>query len=187
MGSTIIVPCWKPPTHYAGLRHCDELSRIAYMGGATSRGGDLARSGLPVHTEGDETLYLRSKALIDVRAANVTNPSAGVGQLEDLDGLRTFARATRNLGYEGMMASIPHICRSSTKHSRLRRRTRGMAGIVTPPWRCRTRRPRAIRLNGRLIDVAHVHPHAGPGTGTSASASSTTRYLREVRSAARRR
>ena len=74
--------------------------RVAYFGGGTSRGGDLARSvGYRWTPEGTETLYLRSKVLIDARDAGVFNPITGIwGHVDDLDGLRAFAQQSRNLG-----------------------------------------------------------------------------------------
>ena len=87
-------------------------ARVAYMGGATSRQGDLARSvGYEWTPEGGETMYLRQKVLIDVRAAGVPNPLSGLwGIVDDLDGLARLAAQTRQLGYEGMLAIHPsHI------------------------------------------------------------------------------
>ena len=97
----------------SAVRRAFELAtasdRVAYMGGATSRQGDLARSiGYEWTPEGTETLFLRQKVLIDVRAAGVPNPLSGLwGLVDDLDGLARFAKQTRQLGYEGMMAIHP--------------------------------------------------------------------------------
>ena len=83
--------------------------RVAYMGGGTSRQGDIARAlGFQWSAEGLETLYLRSKVLVDVRAAGVPNPVSGL--VSNLDGhadLETFARQSRALGYEGLMVIHP--------------------------------------------------------------------------------
>ncbi len=98
----------------AAVRRAYELAtasdRVAYMGGAASRRGDLARSiGYQWTPESTETLYLRQKVLIDVRAAGVPNPLSGLWSIvDDLDGLSRFAVQTRGLGYEGMMAIHPH-------------------------------------------------------------------------------
>ena len=83
--------------------------RVAYMGGATGRHGDLGRSvGFHWTPEGTETLYLRQKVLIDVRSAGVPNPLSGLwGTIDDIEGLTAFAQQTRQLGYEGMMAIHP--------------------------------------------------------------------------------
>lgn len=97
----------------AALVRCFEIAscteRISYLGGATAREGDLARSlGFQWTAEGAETLYLRSHALLHARAAGVRNPVSGMwGQVGDLTGLRTFAEQTRRLGYRGMMVIHP--------------------------------------------------------------------------------
>ena len=83
--------------------------RIAYMGGGTARGGDLAASiGFEYSPDGWETLYLRSKILIDVRAAGVPHPMTGVAtDIDDLSAVRLFAKRSRSLGYEGTMVIHP--------------------------------------------------------------------------------
>src|SRR5206468_2865502 len=101
--------------------------RIAYMGGATSRGGDLTRSvGFRFTPEGLETLFLRSKALIDMRSANVANPVSGMwGNIEDLEGLRTFAPAA-----------------SASSTDRFRQPNRWVGNAATRGWCGARRAPR---------------------------------------------
>ena len=86
--------------------------RVAYMGGSAGDQGDLARElGFRWSPDFVETLYVRSKVLVDVRAAGVPNPMTGV--VTSLDGtaqVEAFARQSRGLGYEGMMVIHPaHI------------------------------------------------------------------------------
>jgi citrate lyase subunit beta/citryl-CoA lyase len=83
--------------------------RVAYMGGGTSRHGDLAHSlGYRWTAEGWETLYVRAKVLVDVRAAGVPNPVTGlVSVLDDPRAVEGFAAQSRGLGYEGMMCIHP--------------------------------------------------------------------------------
>jgi citrate lyase subunit beta / citryl-CoA lyase len=84
--------------------------RVAYMGGAISRFGDIHQAiGFRWTAEGEETLFLRSKVLVDVRAAGIRYPISGMwgGDRDDLDGLREFAVKLRNLGYYGMMLGDP--------------------------------------------------------------------------------
>jgi citrate lyase subunit beta/citryl-CoA lyase len=80
--------------------------RVAYMGGALSRFGDIHQAlGYRWTAEGEETLFLRAKVLVDARAAGIRYPISGMwgGRVDDLDGLRDFAVKLRNLGYYGMM------------------------------------------------------------------------------------
>lgn len=88
-------------------------SRIAYMGGAVSRFGDIHQAlGYRWTAAGHETHWLRSKLLVDARAAGIRYPISGMwgGANDDLDGLRAFATELRDLGYYGMMLGNPdHI------------------------------------------------------------------------------
>jgi citrate lyase subunit beta/citryl-CoA lyase len=80
--------------------------RVAYMGGAVSRFGDIVREvGYRWTAEGLESLYLRSKVLIDARAAGIRYPVSGMwaGPASDLAGLRRWAEHLRDLGYHGML------------------------------------------------------------------------------------
>lgn len=87
--------------------------RVAYMGGALSRFGDIHQAvGFRWTPEGRETLFLRSKVLIDAKAAGIRYPISGMwgGDSDDLAGLRAFATELRELGYYGMMLGNPdHI------------------------------------------------------------------------------
>jgi citrate lyase subunit beta / citryl-CoA lyase len=133
--------------------------RVAYMGGATSRGGDLARSlGYRFSDAGLETLYLRSKVLVDVRAAGVPNPISGLwGRLDDAEGLRAFAQQSRDLGYEGLMTIHPdqlaiiHAVFSPCPEE-IAEWQRLLAAMETAERAGQG----AIRLDGRLVDAAHA-------------------------------
>lgn len=110
-GKTIIYPIFET-VH--GLRLSYDIAmaspRIKYMGGAVSRFGDIHQAvGYRWTAEGLETLYFRSKLLIDARAAGVRYPVSGMwgGRRDDVDGLRTWAEHLRDLGYFGMMISDP--------------------------------------------------------------------------------
>ncbi|TMK64720.1 MAG: CoA ester lyase [Actinobacteria bacterium] len=83
--------------------------RIAYMGCAAARNGDLAHSlGFEWTNSFLETLYVRSKVLVDMRAARIPNPMTGVvTNIDDLDEVEAFARQSRAIGYEGMMVIHP--------------------------------------------------------------------------------
>ncbi|HEV2369595.1 MAG TPA: aldolase/citrate lyase family protein [Acidimicrobiales bacterium] len=84
--------------------------RVQYMGGAVSRFGDIHQAvGYRWSAEGRETLYLRSKVLIDARAAGIRYPISGMwgGDTDDTDGLRRWATELRDLGYFGMMLGSP--------------------------------------------------------------------------------
>jgi citrate lyase subunit beta/citryl-CoA lyase len=112
-GSVAIMPLVETAR---AARFCFEIAvaseRVAYMGGATAPEGDIARDlGFTWTPAGEETLFLRSWVLLNVRAAGVAYPISGMWPLlNDLGGLARFARHTQQLGYTGMMAIHPsHI------------------------------------------------------------------------------
>ncbi|NGO06487.1 CoA ester lyase [Streptomyces sp. HC44] len=96
-----------------GLREAHDIAaaaaRVAYVGALTAPGGDVERAvGYRWTPQGAETLALRSRVLLDARAAGSPHPVTGLWtRLADLDGLRAFAEQNRSLGYEGMMAVHP--------------------------------------------------------------------------------
>jgi citrate lyase subunit beta/citryl-CoA lyase len=87
--------------------------RVAYMGGAVSRFGDIvADIGFRWTARGTESLYIREKVLIDARAAGIRYPISGMwgGANDDLDGLQTWLAELRDIGYFGMMmGNVEHV------------------------------------------------------------------------------
>lgn len=133
--------------------------RVAYMGGATSRGGDLARSlGYRFTDSGRETLFLRSKVLIDVRAAGVPNPLSGLwGRIDDLEGLRVLACESRELGYEGFLTIHPkQVAIVNAIFSPSREEIDDWQRILEAMEAAWSRGEGAIRVGDRLVDEAHA-------------------------------
>jgi citrate lyase subunit beta/citryl-CoA lyase len=117
LGSTWIYPIFETAE---AIRSAYDIAvsspRVAYMGGAISRFGDIHQAlGYRWTATGTETLWLRSQLLADARAAGIRYPISGMwgGATDDLDGLRRFATELRELGYHGMMlgdaAHIPLV------------------------------------------------------------------------------
>ncbi|MGH7876405.1 MAG: HpcH/HpaI aldolase/citrate lyase family protein [Candidatus Dormibacteraceae bacterium] len=75
----------------------------------TAAGGDMARGlGFQWSQNGLERLYLRSKVLMDARAAGCSLPLDGAyGRVRDLDGLVAEAAFARQLGYLGKLCLSP--------------------------------------------------------------------------------
>ena len=104
-----------------GLRLAYEIAmccrRVEYMGGLIAKLGDTARAlgwnaPLPSDDIASESLGLRSKVLLDARAAAVKNVLGGVviSLAPDLQELRAVALSNKKLGYSGMIAIHPsHI------------------------------------------------------------------------------
>jgi citrate lyase subunit beta / citryl-CoA lyase len=111
MGSTVIYPILETAQ---ALRLAYDIAvaspRVQYLGGAVSRFGDIHQAlGYRWTAEGQETLFLRSKVLVDARAAGIRYPISGMwgGPTDDTEGLLRWATELRNLGYFGMMIGAP--------------------------------------------------------------------------------
>ncbi|HEY3833377.1 MAG TPA: aldolase/citrate lyase family protein [Acidimicrobiia bacterium] len=114
VGRTLLYPILE---NAQAIRNAYEIAtasgRVAYMGGAVSRFGDIAGEiGFRWTPRGTETLYIREKVLIDARAAGIRYPISGMwgGATDDLVGLHSWLTELRDIGYFGMMlGSRDHV------------------------------------------------------------------------------
>ncbi|MBZ5610296.1 MAG: CoA ester lyase [Acidobacteriia bacterium] len=85
---------------------CPRVKRVTLAAGP---GGDAARAiGYVWSKEGTETLYLRSKTVLDCRAAGVQHPTiSSWWNIKDLEGLERDARWNRQVGFRGMTVMHP--------------------------------------------------------------------------------
>jgi citrate lyase subunit beta/citryl-CoA lyase len=83
--------------------------RVKNVSLAAGPGGDAARAiGYTWSKEGTETLFLRSKVLLDARAAGIQYPTiSSWWNIKDLEGLERDARWNRQLGYRGQTVMHP--------------------------------------------------------------------------------
>ena len=94
-GTVLIDPGLETAT---GLREAYEIGisseRVAHMGAGGGRGGDIARAvGYRWTPEMTETLFLRSKVLLDAKASGSPYPVTGLWQdIHDHEGLKNFAQ-----------------------------------------------------------------------------------------------
>lgn len=110
-GRTLLYPILETAE---ALRRAHDIAmaspRVAYMGGAVSRFGDIVQAlGYRWTAAGVETSMFRAGALVDGRAAGLPHLITGNwgGALDDVEGLRAWARQGRDLGYHGTMTSVP--------------------------------------------------------------------------------
>ncbi|HEX7096190.1 MAG TPA: hypothetical protein VF183_09920, partial [Acidimicrobiales bacterium] len=101
---------------------------------------------------------IRSKVLVDVRAAGVPNPLSGMwGDVADLDGLARFAQQTAQLGYEGMMVIHPtHVPVVNEIFSPTAEDIEEWSAVIAAMDDAAADGRGAIRFRGQLIDEAHV-------------------------------
>lgn len=143
------------------MRHAFDIaatsSRVAYMGGLSSKGGDVERAlGYRWSAEGNETLTMRSQVLLDARAAGAPNPLTGLwSDVKDVEGLRKFAVSSRNMGYEGLTvihpSHVPIVNKVFTPTNNELVYHRDLVRAMEES----TRRGRgAVTFNGHMIDEA---------------------------------
>jgi citrate lyase subunit beta/citryl-CoA lyase len=159
-GAILIDPLLETPQAlYAAYDLAQCSPRIAYMGAGISRQGDIVRTlGYRWTRRGLETLYFRSKVLLEVRAAGVPFPLSGMwGDVADLDGLRELADQTRDIGYAGMMVIHPsHVPIVNEVFSPTAADIELWRATIAAMAEAERDGRGAIRLRGELIDEAHV-------------------------------
>jgi citrate lyase subunit beta/citryl-CoA lyase len=95
------------------MRHVYEIAtrcrRVKRVSLAAGPGGDAARAiGYQWSPQGMETLFLRSKVVLDARAAGIQYPTiSSWWNIKDLEGLERDARWNRSLGYRGQTVMHP--------------------------------------------------------------------------------
>lgn len=157
-GSVLLNPLVEtaPGIHFA-YEIAAASNRVAYTGALAPRGGDVEASiGYRWSPEGEETLTLRSQVLLAVRAAGVPNPMCGLWtDLDDIDGLRAFARRNRALGYEGMIVIHPgHLDVVHEIFGPSDVELEHYRAIVAAMAAAEAEGSAAARLDGELIDIA---------------------------------
>lgn len=143
-----------------GVVHALEIltasSRVASFWSGHTRDGDLGVSlGCGWSPGGTESLYVRSKLIVDAATAGGRQPLTGVwAAIDDLDGLRGFAEQSRLLGFTGMHVIHPsHISivndvfmPSTTSIEHASRVLLELAGAAVEGRG-------AVRVNGLMIDA----------------------------------
>ena len=132
--------------------------RIAHMGAGGGRGGDIARAvGYKWTPEGLETLFLRSKVLLDAKAAGIRYSVTGLWQdIDDINGLRRFATQSREIGYTGMAVIHPsHVAVVNEIFSATKQEIREFIGLIEAMKEVRKSGGAAVSYQGRMVDIAH--------------------------------
>jgi citrate lyase subunit beta / citryl-CoA lyase len=144
------------------LSHVDAIAtapRVVSLMAAAAKDADISREvGFRWSAAGLETLYLRSKVVLAARSAGLDHIVLGLWQdVQDLQGLRAFAEANRDLGFGGQVLIHPsHVdpvneiyTPSDAELERLRR-------LVAAYERGARQGQGAVTFDGEHIDLAHV-------------------------------
>jgi citrate lyase subunit beta/citryl-CoA lyase len=108
-GSVELIVLMETPQAVArGYEVASCTPRLAALVFGAVRGGDLVRElGCEWSLDGTERLYVKSKVLLDARAAGLQPLDGVFGGLDDPDGLAYEVAASRKLGYSGKLAIHP--------------------------------------------------------------------------------
>ena len=142
---------------------CALPERVTAVFGAVARNADVSRSvGFQWTEEGLETLYLRSRVVLAVRAAGKL-PLGGLWQkVHELDGLRASAQANRRLGMTGEMILHPsNAAIVNEVYSPSADDVRYFEGMVEAYERAVASGRASVMYDGEHIDAAHVQTARG--------------------------
>ena len=145
-----------------GIRQAYEIAmaseRVAHMGGSGGKGGDTARSiGFQWTPEGMETLFIKSKVLVDSRSAGIQFPvSGGWFDIRDLEGLRDLANQLKQLGYTGMNLIHPsHVPIVNDVFTPSPEQIAHCQGLLRAMEEQRAAGSAVVTYNGDMVDIAH--------------------------------
>ena len=122
-------------------------------------GGDAARAvGYQWTKDGTETHYLRSRAVLDARAAGIEYPMVtSWWDVRDLDGLRADAALNRRFGFRGMVvmhpSHVPIVNEAFTPNEAELAHARGLIAAMEAAER---EGSAAVTYEGDMVDYAMV-------------------------------
>lgn len=157
-GQTII----KPGIETAhGIREAYQIGcaspRVAHIGVGHMKAGDAARTiGFQWTREGKETFYIRSKVLLDARAAGDPYPCADPwSDIGDLEGLRAYLLEMRQLGYTGFTPLHPsHVPIANEIFTPTPEEIADWKGIIREMDEVSKQGRAAVVYQGQMIDIA---------------------------------
>jgi len=135
---------------------CPRVKRVTLAAGP---GGDAARAiGYLWSKEGTETLYLRSKAVLDCRAAGIQYPTVSSWwNIKDLEGLEKDARWNRQLGFRGQTVMHPsHVPIVNRVFTPSAEEIAYFDGLIQAMEDARKRGIAAVTYKGDMVDEAMV-------------------------------
>jgi len=135
---------------------CPRVKRVTLAAGP---GGDAARAiGYLWSKEGTETLYLRSKTVLDCRAAGIQYPTVSSWwNIKDLEGLEKDARWNRQLGFRGQTVMHPsHVPIVNRVFTPSAEEIAYFEGLIQAMEDARKRGIAAVTYKGDMVDEAMV-------------------------------
>jgi citrate lyase subunit beta/citryl-CoA lyase len=133
--------------------------RVKRVGLAAGPGGDAARAiGYEWSRAGMETLYLRSKVVLDARAAGIQYPTiSSWWNIKDLEGLERDARWNRSLGYRGQTVIHPsHVPIVNKVYTPTADEIAFHKGLIQAMEEAEKKGTAAVTYKGDMVDEAMV-------------------------------
>jgi citrate lyase subunit beta/citryl-CoA lyase len=142
---------------------CEQIAvaspRVATLFAGTARDADVSRSiGFQFTPGGQETLYLRSRALLAARSNGLEFPLVGIWQdLTDPGGARNFSVQNRELGFRGQVLIHPsHVKIANEVFSPSKSEVEFYTGMIEAFEEAEARGFAAVSYEGMHVDYAHV-------------------------------
>jgi citrate lyase subunit beta / citryl-CoA lyase len=160
LGSIELIPTLETAK---GIRNAYDIAlaspRVASIAGGAGKGGDTNRSlGYRWTREGTETLFIRSKVLLDARAAGIQYPLvASWFDVGDLDGLIADAQRNRQLGFSGMLLIHPsHVGPVNEIFTPSAEELAYYKGLLEAMETAARQGTAAVAYQGAMVDIAMV-------------------------------
>ena len=136
-----------------------QKDRVETLVACTAKNADVARElGFDWTSEGLETLYHRSRAVIACRAAGRKHPIGGLWQdVHDLDGLKTFSKHNKSLGYTGEIVLHPsNVAVVNAVYSLSEAEVEYYRGMIDAYEAAQKNGRASLMYRGEHVDIAHV-------------------------------
>lgn len=144
---------------YADCEAIVRAPRVATLFAGVARDADVSRSiGFQFTPGGLETLYLRSRVVLAMRAAGLDFPLCGLWQdLSDPAGATAFARQNRELGFRGQVLIHPsHVAEVNEIYSPSASEVEFYEGMIAAFDAAVANGSAAVSYEGMHVDYAHV-------------------------------
>ncbi|MFQ5999053.1 MAG: HpcH/HpaI aldolase/citrate lyase family protein [Candidatus Bathyarchaeia archaeon] len=154
-GTTTILPIVETAS---GVVHAYEIAKSSNRVKAITFGaGDFTLDmGINWTEEGTESIYARSKVVVDAVAANKMPIDAVYTNVENLKGITQDARLGKQLGYKGKAIIHPsHIQPVNDIFSPSREELQWASGVVSAFEATMAEGKGATRFEGKMIDIMH--------------------------------
>ena len=159
VGSVAVIPSLETAGSLVNVEALARGPRVTSLMAAAAKDTDIAREvGFRWSAEGRETLYLRSRVVLAARAAGLDHVVLGLWQdIGDLEGLRRFATANRDLGFGGQVLIHPsHVSVVNEVYGYTPGELARFEALIAAHHAAARDCNGAVLFEGEHIDLAHV-------------------------------